>query len=84
MNMYELAVNSQSAYNLSGLCHSMGKLADEVWEEIRKENNGNHNTKQFNTHPVMRLLAEQIMFLTSGRDWSKAMRICEEKSAAGK
>ena len=81
MNVYQKAVFSQSACNLSGLCHSMATVADEVWAELRKEKGPNcMDTKAFNEHPVMRLFAEQFMFLASGRDYSEASEICEQKA----
>ena len=84
MNVYKQAVYSQSACNLSALCYSLPKIADALWEEIRKGNDGcmkwAPDTKVFNEHPVMRLLAEQFMHLTSGRDWSEAHAECEKRA----
>jgi len=75
-NMYQLALDSQTACNLSGLIYSLPKIADEVWEELRANNNG--TIPAFREHPVMRLFAEQIAFLAAG-DYSAAAAICEEK-----
>lgn len=82
-NMYQQALDSQSACNLSGLCHSMAKVADEIWAELRAPEGFSMDTKAFNEHPVMRLYAEQFMFLTSGRTWTEAIEICEEKAKEG-
>lgn len=87
MNIYEQAVMSQSACNLSGLCHALPKIADAIWAEIRAGNdikdgklNVSMDTTKFNNHPVMRLFAEQFFYLTYGKSWSEAWEICEKKA----
>lgn len=79
-NMYQQAIDAQSACNLSGLCHSMAKVADEVWAELRGPEGFSMDTKAFNEHPVIRLYAEQFMYLSSNRAWREAFEICEEKA----
>ena len=81
MDIYTQAVFSQTACNLSGLIHSLPKIADQVWEEVKAEH-GFMNTSAFNGHPVMRLFAEQIMHLTNMQiDYSTAAGICDKKAA---
>lgn len=77
MNIYKLALQSQTACNLSGLAFDMKRIAEEIWkeEEVRKG-----GTQAFNNHPVMRLFAEQIYFLTQTRSWEEAYKICQEKA----
>ena len=76
-NMYQQAVDSQTACNLSGLMYSLPKIADQVWEEIRARKS---STTKFNEHPVIRLFAEQIAWLGTHGDYSKAAQECEEKA----
>jgi hypothetical protein len=78
-NIYQNALDSQCACNLSGLIRSLPAIADEIWDEIRADEKF-MNTSTFNQHPVMRLFAEQFVHLTSGRDYSKASAICERKA----
>ena len=76
--IYEQAIASQAACNLSGLCNSLPKIAAAIWAEIAADGGG-YDTERFNHHPVMRLIAEQFAHLTSGRDWQEAYTICENK-----
>ena len=78
-NMYQLAIDSQSACNLSRLFYSLPKIAYEIWKEIRADGSLG-STQAFQNHPVARLLAEQIGYLTSAVNWNMAMDICEEKA----
>lgn len=81
MNMYRKAILSQSACNVSGLVHDLANLMDEIWKEEKEVGGG---TEFVNTHPVVRLFAEQISFLAvkenNYRDYSEAYKICQEKS----
>lgn len=75
------ALDVQSACNLSGVARSFG----EVMMALRAlpECTG---TEWANHHPVARLFAEQIVYLTGGNDfesYSKAYDACTEL-AAGK
>lgn len=79
MNMYDKALLIQSAVNLSGVAFDLPDIAQEVWDELRKEKKDAY-TKAFNSHPVMRLIAEQFMHLTRGIDYSDAYKVCKEKS----
>lgn len=86
-NIYQDALDVQGAVNLSGVIFSLPEIANKVWEEIRSE--GNQGTDAFNTHPVMRLIAEQFMWLSThgepiGDSYSKAFDICTEKAKQGK
>jgi len=78
---YQRAIDSQSACNLSGIVKSLARDLDKIWEEARALNKG---TNYVNTHPICRLYAEQIMFLSCGgqpqhESWEQAMRTCDEK-----
>ena len=67
MNDYEAAMNVQSAPNLRGILRSMVELAD----------------KYPPNHPILRLFAEQVIFLTGGygdqKSYSKAYDAVEEE-----
>jgi hypothetical protein len=77
MNIYALALRSQTACNLSGLVMDLKHVAEEIWNEPEVKQGG---TQAFNNHPVMRLFAEQIAHLTQCRTWEEAWKICLEKS----
>lgn len=60
------ALYSQDACNVSGLVHSLNKIMPGIWEDAHAAGLG---TAAVNTHPVVRLFAEQIMHLSrSGAD----------------
>lgn len=73
---YQKAIHSQSACNVSGLVKSLAEVLDRIWEEAREQKKG---TDFVNQHPITRLYAEQISFLSQSRDWIEAYKICEEK-----
>lgn len=60
---YEMALESQSACNLSGIVKSLALVMDRIWEEARAAGQG---TEWVNTHCICRLYAEQIYHLSSG------------------
>lgn len=74
---YRNALLAQSAVNLSGLVHSFSEVLPRIWEEAREKGQG---TDFVNCHPIARLYSEQIAFLSSGRDYSHAHKICDELS----
>lgn len=74
---YRNALLAQSAVNLSGLVHTFSEVLPRIWEEARAEGKG---TDFVNNHPIARLYSEQIAFLSSGRDYSDAHKVCEELS----
>lgn len=73
----EKALLSQDACNASGIIKSLAEIVDAVWDEAKMLGQG---TDFVNSHPVIRLLAEQIMWLSKDRDYCEAYRICEEKA----
>jgi len=72
---YKDAVLSQSACNLSGIVFSFARIMEDICKEAQE--NG-HGTKWKNEHPICRLFAEQILHLTSGKDYNEACAECEE------
>jgi hypothetical protein len=58
-NDYQMALDSQSACNLSGIVFSFAKVMQRIC-------NDNHDTEARNTHPICQLYAEQIRFLSHG------------------
>lgn len=72
---YEMALMSQSACNLSGLVFSF----KEVMEKLNNESfDKGYGTDWKNNHPICRLYAEQIKFLTLVRDYGDAHSKCEK------
>lgn len=68
---YQKALDVQSACNLTGVLHSMLDAAQKVRAE-----GGTWD------HPVLRLYAEQVSFLTGGssmESYQQAYKQCEEK-----
>lgn len=77
---YEMALFSQSACNLSGIAHSLADFTEAIWNEARANGRG---TDYVNTHPICRLFAEQIIFLSGGvaahntDTWQDAHALCK-------
>ena len=63
MSIYLNALDVQSASNLSGVVLQFARDMEQVNEEVRASGGG---TEQVNRHPVCRLYAEQIAWLTGG------------------
>jgi hypothetical protein len=59
-NIYQNALNSQNACNLSGIVKTLAQDLDIIWNEARAQNAG---TDYVNTHPVVRLYVEQLVSL---------------------
>lgn len=81
---YGRAIDSQSACNLSGIVFSFALVMQRICNE---SNAGGHGTEWKNHHPISRLYAEQIAYLsgagtpTRGENhYHKAYDICMEKS----
>ena len=80
---YQMALDSQTACNLSGLIHSWSKVFPRIWEDVRAHGEG---TLSANGHPICRLLLEQAYYLgTSGsarekRSYSDASKICQQRA----
>jgi hypothetical protein len=65
------AYMSQSACNLSGLVFSWARIMHRLNNSVRLEKGG---TDQVNRHPINRLFAEQVSFLTSPMSWTESYR----------
>ena len=76
-NDYQAAIDVQNGCNLSGIVFSFARVMQKICNEACVEH---HGTDWKNNHPIARLYAEQIMFLTSGRDYSDAADECEAKA----
>ena len=74
---HEWALLSQDACNLSGIVHKLSEICTLLWKEARRKGEG---TDWVNTHPAVRLFAEQIHFLASKRDYFKAYEICRKEA----
>lgn len=61
MNVYRNALDVQEASNLSGVVHQFSRDMRVVCEEVRSNGGG---TDQINHHPVCRLYAEQVAWLS--------------------
>jgi len=70
------ALTVQDASNLSGVVFSFAEAMKAICQEAQQNNLG---TDWKNNHPVARLFAEQIYFLTRGKDYFDATRECQEK-----
>ena len=72
---YQDAIYSQGAVNAGALVKSLAKSVDGMWDEARAQGKG---ADYVNTHPIMRLFAEQIGYLSSGRNYYDANTFCQE------
>ena len=61
MSIYRNALDVQSTSNLSGVVFQFARDMRRINEEVRANGGG---TEQVNRHPVCRLYAEQIAWLT--------------------
>ena len=61
MSIYQNALDVQSASNLSGVVLQFARDMKQINEQVRAAGGG---TEQVNKHPVCRLYAEQIAWLT--------------------
>ena len=61
MSIYRNALDIQSASNISGVVLQFARDMRRINEEVRATGG---DTEQVNTHPVCRLYAEQIAWLT--------------------
>lgn len=76
MNAFRLALLSQEASNVSGLMHSMPDFAKVIRADVEAG-----RWPEFNTHPIVRLLAEQLMWLSGKTTWQEAWSYCLEREA---
>ena len=58
---YQTALHAQSACNLSGIVRALAEITERLWEEARALGKG---TEHVNQHPISRLFAEHIAFLS--------------------
>jgi hypothetical protein len=88
-NDYELALGSQTACNLTAIVRSLAQVSEEIWAEARRKSMG---TDYVNAHPICRLYAEQISYLSTKNfesdspthdSWMKAIEFCERMSGHG-
>ena len=73
------ALDSQFACNLSGVVHAMARAATTLWNEVNLTGKG--DSYWVNQHPIMRLFATQVLFLTFGEsvnmmEYSKSHEAC--------
>jgi hypothetical protein len=74
---YATATAVQCACNLGAMIHLFDRIIDKLQYEARIFG---HGTDWINQHPITRMFAEQIAFLSSPRDYSEAANICETKA----
>ena len=79
-NDFQVALDVQSACNLSGVVHSFSTVVSKIWNEARAHGKG---TVWVNKHPICVLFAEQILYLSTGQYsysasvYNKAHDFCE-------
>jgi len=69
---YQCALDVQTACNLSGVVYAFADIMKRICEDSHE-----YGTEWRNTHAISRLFAEQIMHLTSKRDYFEAYKLCE-------
>jgi len=85
-NIYELALQAQSASNSGGLIRSLAsEVLPAVWQEAEAQGGG---TDFVNRHPVVFMFLYQLMFL-NGKEplelsdrWAECNRVCQERASA--
>ena len=58
---YQQALDAQSACNLSGIVRTFSEVTRRIWDEVRANGGG---TDDVNKHPICRMYAEQIAYLS--------------------
>lgn len=58
---YQTAIDAQAACSLSAIVRCLADMMPKIWQEARDSGMG---TDWVNQHPICRLFAEQIWFLT--------------------
>lgn len=66
---YQFALDAQSACNLSGIVRALAEVTDRLWAEARAMGKG---TEHVNRHPISRLYAEHIAYLSGAGTPSNA------------
>lgn len=82
--MYQDALDSQTACNLSGLVKSLDRCLNLIWEES-KEAGEKGGTEFVNTHPVVKMFVTQMLHLSMQQaadfeTWHEAYLVCEQKA----
>lgn len=86
MNIYRTALEVQDASNLSGVVYQFARDMKIICEEVRRNGDG---TDAVNHHPVCRLYAEQIAWLTGAgscsdnRSYRHAYEDCQRQAEEG-
>ena len=75
-SLYEMALLSQGACNLSGLAYSLAEPMELIWAEAGEQGKGKDYV---NNHPIVRLYMEQMSFLCRA-DYSASYKTCLERS----
>lgn len=81
---YQDALHAQSACNLSGIVGAFARVTDRLWEEARALGKG---TEHVNRHPIARLYAEHIAYLSGAgttsdaASYSAAYAVCVREAA---
>ncbi len=71
--MFELALSAQSACNLGAVVHSLDAIVDHLQAVAWDSSKG---TDWINQHPAVRLICEQLSYLSGGRTYDEAYAIC--------
>ena|SRR5210317_1086581 len=66
---YQNAIHSQSACNLTGLINELSRVLPAIWAECG-------DTDAVNSHPIVKLYAEQIAHLSRDIEYPSAHSIC--------
>jgi hypothetical protein len=73
---YDQALASQNACNLGALIHQFDRVISKIQYEASAFG---HGTDWVNGHPIVRLYAEQIAWLSHVRNYSEASEYCEKR-----
>lgn len=83
---YRRALDAQHACNLSGIVRSFARVTEKLWAQAKALGKG---TEFVNRHPISRLYAEQIAYLSSGagvddhESYSAAYDVCTDAAEGG-
>lgn len=81
-NVYQNALDCQSACNVSGVIRSLARDTETIWDEARA---AGQSTDYVNRHPAIILTLHQLLFLSTGKgldtnDCLAAWNTCEERA----
>jgi hypothetical protein len=83
MNIHRTALEVQDASNLSGVVYQFARDMEVICEEVRQNGGG---TNAINRHPVCRMYAEQIAWLSGAgscanhKSYLRAHDACERQA----